>query len=330
MDDVWIKFSEDSGVPENMDESTFQKLSAIFDITNNQSEWVIALNSLGMNTEIPLTGIVRFQDHHPMINWSYMSRAVSGGSVILGQDNTGEHQVKLCLTPRTIWRLICIQWQVSKYILTRLKSDAPLPEGDREKIIESLALGLCLLSLTQRLKDANEENMALWLRTPDKLSASVRKTVMQIQFIQQRRTLLSPAWHKLFPPVSDHAEIQTSTMSDRSPIWKGHGVCGAEVSGSALVFRSIVEFHAYDPNNGKIIAIFRYARPETVEVFPHVLAVLYGDGGTLSHACTVAREMNLPCITALGQEFVAAMARHNHVRVKVQPQNGIVQIIGNS
>ncbi len=198
MHDVWIRFSEDSGIPESMDQKAFKKLAAIFAITNSQSEWFAALNILGMDTIPPQNGIVRFLNNYPMINWSYMSRVVSGGSVMLAQDDKGKQHIISRLTPRILWRLVSIQWRVSQYLLPRLKPDAPLPEQEKDKVVESLALGLCLLSLTQRLKGANDENLALWLRAPENLSPAMQKTVRQIQAIQKRRTLLSPVWYRMF------------------------------------------------------------------------------------------------------------------------------------
>lgn len=331
MDEVWIRFGEDSGIPERMNMESFKKLATLFDATNAHTMWHQALRVLGMDMLPPQSGIVKLSGDVPLVNWSYMTRVVSGGSVTLVATAEGGAKAVPRLNLLTLWRLFRTHWRVSQYLLPRLKIDAPLPAHDDEKIVESLALGLCLLSLTQRLKEANEVNLAAWLKTPETLSPVMRKTVEQIQAIQKRRTLLSPVWRNMFPSLPQEVTAHPAATPDQANgntiRWKGIGVSGDAVSGKAMVFQSIGDFHAYNHSHDKIIAVFPRARPETVEVFSRVLAVLYGDGGTLSHACTVAREYNLPCITGLGQGFIADIALRQNIVLTIDPQNGVVQIM---
>ena len=320
MDDrLWIKFAEDTSLPDVMDAAAQAKLDKIFDTRDARSPWMQAASLLEQNT--PPDNIIYWLENAPYIDWSYMVHLVSADTVRVVNDGQGGRKMVSSTTLSGLWKLIKAQWRISHYILARTKADTPLPGTPEEQIIESLALGLCYLSLTQRKQ------------TP--------ATRAQMADIQKRRTALSPAWQELFPPGEDKPSSHLPPffwntpppvvaggdvkISDQTE-WRGIAVCGSEITGLVLISPDAATCQAAtDP----VIAVFPRARPDTVMVFPHVAAVLYGDGGTMSHACTVARGSNLSCITGLGQGFVKSLLARPGAWVRVNPSNGTVHIIEN-
>src|SRR5690606_34342565 len=86
---------------------------------------------------------------------------------------------------------------------------------------------------------------------------------------------------------------------------KGLPVCAGKISGMAVVM--VADTPPAEKPADSCIFIFRHARPDTTECFAMADAVLFANGGVLSHACVVAREQGVPCITGLGADFYAQM-----------------------
>jgi len=194
-------------------------------------------------------------------------------------------------------------------------------EGDAA-LAESLALGLCLQGLMMRLGGKARASLAACLADPASAPASQRATIMQLQAVQARRTQLSPVWQKLFPKNGtaagvevppyfwDHPRDMTAAdvpvaVSAEQMLFEGVPVAGGQVSGLAVVM--VEDKLPQEKPADKCVFVFRYARPEAVIAYAMADAVLFGDGGVLSHACVVAREQGLPCITGLGGAFYERM-----------------------
>jgi phosphoenolpyruvate synthase/pyruvate phosphate dikinase len=77
-----------------------------------------------------------------------------------------------------------------------------------------------------------------------------------------------------------------------------------------------------------LVLLFAQARPETVELFPFASGLVFAEGGALSHACTVAREMNIPAVTAVGIGFLKQVeaAGEGVVRVTIDGGTGRVAL----
>ena len=108
--------------------------------------------------------------------------------------------------------------------------------------------------------------------------------------------------------------------------WRGLPVSSGTVTGRAVFLsRDLTLPVTSDP----LIAVFLRARPETTELFGQVVAVVYAEGGALSHACTVAREQGMPCVTGLGRPFFTLLSgRDGAVWLSVDGAAGTVDIIG--
>ena len=81
-------------------------------------------------------------------------------------------------------------------------------------------------------------------------------------------------------------------MSD--PLVSGIGVCPGVVRGEAKVLRSERDIEELRP--GKIIVI-PHSSPLYAVALMSASGVICENGGRLSHICTIAMEMGIPCIT---------------------------------
>jgi len=238
---------------------------------------------------------------------------------------------------------------VTRFIQERLAERAA---PDADEITESLALGLALQTLLMRLDAKTAARMPQYLAAPDTAPALHRKTFAWIQALQLRRTALSPAWHALFadtqiadqprkpkpfywgdpaPAVSQAAPAPAESPFPPAPaaqtnIFKGLPVCAGRVEAAAEVVTRLADIPA--PRSDKPVYVFRYARPETTVYFPQAGAVVFAEGGVLSHACVVARDMGIPCVTGVGEEFYARVSSAGTgLRLAADGSNGDVKII---
>lgn len=314
---LWMKFSEDASLPASFTPQEQQLLEDVYDPTNPQSVWSRALNLLALP---PSRGpLVSWYKTVPYVNWSEIVETVSCGWMYVTERGGGWTYTQRNNIMRT-FALVKSQWRIEKYVDTACKSS--LPQGRDAKLLESTALGLALQALMQRLPSASPQEFAQWLAAPDKSPFTVRKTMMQIQGIQKRRTQLSSAWLEIFPPrparsVEPHTPPFFWDKPDEAPAvaavetahvaateWKGLPVCGGQVTGRAIILKNAeASLTALDPSEFPIL-VFPRARPETVELFPHASGLLFAEGGALSHACTVAREQGIPTVTGIGQDFL--------------------------
>lgn len=347
-DILWFKFAEDTTLPAHPPPEQQSTLEDIFDPQNPQSQWCVALGLLNLQYAAPKNGLIKWHDGIPYMNWNYMTDIVTGGSVQLVREDDGGYTMKARHTLSSLLGLVKTHWKISKYLNDRLATDASFPETTDAQIAESLALGICLSALRQRLPAMSEEELANNLRAPEKLGSQHQKTIAQINRIQERRTALSDSWRTYFPEDRGAHDNQNApayfwNTAEYSPApdtqadtknkteWKGIGVSGRVVTGRAIILHSIKDMPQITKEDRPVIAIFPYARPETIEAFPQIDAVLYSTGGVLAHACVIAREQNMTCVTALGPDFIDYMVTRTSTDEKiwlnVDPQSGTINII---
>jgi phosphohistidine swiveling domain-containing protein len=315
---LWLRFSDDASLPSSLTEAERRKLEEIYDADDEGSIWNRAAARLGLS---PGGGkLLRWHAGAPYINWSLMTSIISCGSIDVVPRPDGGYSYVSRGTLRRLPALLKSQWRAAQYIERALA--APLPETQEEKLVESTALGLALQAIMLRLPKHTPQDLAGWLAQPDKAPPKLRQTILQMQAIQKRRTQLSPAWFELFPkregedmlgPEHFWNEPPPSTASpgdaSRQPLssekmeWKGLPVCAGQVTGRVYIVRSMRNFFPPEMSDFPIF-VFPRAKPETTELFPFAAALLFAEGGALSHACTIAREQGIPCITGLGQDFL--------------------------
>lgn len=318
MDILWLRFSEEASLPPVFTEEEQRRFEQIYDPSDPASVWSSACVKLGL----PKTRghLLSWYKGVPYINWGEAVEAVSCGWLYVTRTKEGGYTY----TPRTniftLFRLFASQWKIERYIDTTCRK--PLPEDIADQLVESTALGLALQAVTQRLPAHTPQDFAGWMAAPDKAPFSVRKTMLQIREIQSRRTKLSPAWQRLFPNRSGRAPETPAFFWNEPPAeevkpapaaaptdateWKGLVVVAGQVTGRAVLVAHQDEFKKPDMGDLPIL-VFPRARPDTVELFPHAAGLLFAEGGTLAHACNVAREQGIPCVTGLGPEFFATL-----------------------
>lgn len=322
---LWLRFTEDSSLPPVLDAQAQQQLAAIFDNANPQSLWRRALQKLGLQPDVAEPMLNWYRDA-PYINWSALVRLVSGDTlrtVAEGDGFTYRENYRL----GALWRMTKAQWHISRYVQAQCEPNLPLPDTNDDKLCESLALGCCVLALTMRIPSKKTELLHEGMADTAKVPKAFQYVFAQIKALQQRRNLLSPAWAVLFqhntlrhepsdlpkffwdkPPVDTAVGVAPSVAEDRPQTsWRGIPVAGGAVTGRALLVENEAGIATARTSTERLVLVFPLARPETVGLFPYAAAVLYGDGGALCHACSIAREQNLTCITGLGQGFIAAL-----------------------
>lgn len=354
-DTLWLKFSEESVLPEHIDPEQQARLNRIFDVADPASPWRKALARLGITPDATVRH-VRWVGPVIYINWCELVRLMSGGAVTIERGDGGAFQVR---TSRSILKNLYFarrQWAVSSYI-------SRISVGMYERsITESLSLGLAILALRLRTGQGNERELANALRDPSKQSFIIKDTLETLQTIQKIRTELSPLWtdelggndaaHGKNNVGAYEGDLPASFWNDDIPKketyyaaslapphirrshrdWEGIAISGHGIAGKAVLVRTrqeldeVINERSIEP----LIAICPKARPETVELFPYIAGILYGEGGAMSHAATVAREQNLPCVTALGGKFIEDMAEYlasnADLWLSVDPADGKVSV----
>lgn len=341
---LWMRFSEEATLPASFTPEEQRRFEQIYDPSDPQSVWSRSCAALGL--QVRPGPLVSWYKNVPYVNWGSLVETVSCEWFTIRREGDGWDYVER-KNLFNIPRLVKAQWKIERYVDERLRTGR-LPAGRDEKIIESTALGLGLQAIMQRLPKNTPQEFAAWLAAPDKAPITVRKTVMQIQGIQKRRTQLSGAWLELFPfrPARDYGPETPAMFWDAPPAeikqaaaapvvsttteWQGLPVCPGQVTGRAVVLKNAAaSLSALDPADLPVL-VFARARPDTVELFPHASALLFAEGGALSHACTVAREQGIPCVTGLGHDFFQRMedlSAREKVWIAIDGASGSVKII---
>jgi phosphohistidine swiveling domain-containing protein len=298
MIDVWLKFPTEMALPAVLSVAQKAQFELLFDGNNPLSAWSLAAASLGFHPPSPVMPFLRWEENTPFINWAAVVAMISCGwveLVPLAPDGfTYQTRYRFSRLPR----LINSQWKMSLY----LQQENKMPLSTQEKLQESIKLGIILQAMMLRLPPHTPSQLAQWLQNMATAPPNICKTLTGIADLQKRRNALSAAWQEVFPDVEETLPMQTAGKIAGHE-WQGVQVTGTGFISGRAVFKKDLPVETTDP----LILIFPRARPETTEYFGQATAVLYGDGGVLCHACTIAREQTMPCVTALGQDFIQDM-----------------------
>lgn len=340
MPTLWMNFPEDSISQRQFGAAAQKRLEDIFNLADQTSPWRRAIALLRMPLPAAETQMIAGHKGVPYVNGSALGYIASGGIVVAVPDGAQGFRFS---APRAILKLprvIALQWRVTRFIQERL-ADRAAP--DTNAITESLALGLALQTLLMRLDTKTAARMPQYLADPAAAPLLHRKTFSWIQALQLRRTALSPAWHDLFAdaPAVDHSrKLPPFYWCDQAPdappieaapppqtnIFKGQPVCAGRAEAAAEIVTHLADT---PPSRAdKPVYVFRYARPETTVYFPQAGALVFAHGGVLSHACVVARDMGIPCVTGVGDDFFERISTSGAgLRLAVDGSNGDVEII---
>lgn len=123
-----------------------------------------------------------------------------------------------------------------------------------------------------------------------------------------------------------------NAKNELSTEWKGLAASAGQITGMAFAVTvgrtDIAALRAQAAaDNAPLVLVYTAALPQTVPEFAQADAVLFAQGGALSHACTMAREMNKPCVTGLGNAFWARVQEADGVWVAIDGAQGRVRLI---
>jgi phosphohistidine swiveling domain-containing protein len=346
MASLWVRFPEEIVFARRFSEADRRRLEKIFAAEDPGSPWRRALALLSLKQEEPASALIAWRNDAPYFNWSEMVRTVSGGAMqaVKREEGGSGYGFRVNYSPAALWRLVKSSWTMTRF-RTR-------PDAGGDAVAESVALGLVLQALVMRL-GAQGGRLGEFLADPLSAPKQYRALLKQIQEVQMRRTELSPVWAEMFPAggeVSASAAAlpeffwddekniavaplpQLETLQETQAEWKGRAVCAGAVTGVAvfagrgMTQEKLEELHAryQEP----LVLLFAQARPETVELFPFASGLVFAEGGALSHACTVAREMNIPAVTAVGIGFLKQLeaAGEGLVRLTLDGATGRVAL----
>ncbi len=339
---LWLKFAEDTNLPATLDDAAQAKLAALFHDRDPHSAWNHAAQMLGIKIKPASDGMIRFHKGAAYINWSHMVGGITQGWVVpVASGDSFDYRANYRIM--ALPALVAAQWKIAQFVNDRTADGKPLPESNNEQIAESIALGLAVLALTLRLPPHDQKTLARWLAQLETCRPSLRTTLQQIQAVQKRRTELSAAWTALFPPDASAADITLPACFWNEPpaaaqpapaasavtakLWRGLFVSGSQTQGRVRIITPKTDVTTFGKTEDPLVLVFAQARPDSVNLFPHAVAVLYAEGGLMSHACTVAREKNMPCITGLGPNFYTAIQKLEGNWVSVVPESGEVSLI---
>ena len=345
MPTLWFKFPDENLLFAQFSNTEKKQLEDIFSATDENSPWNVALGLLKFSrTEEKM---ICWHRNVPYFNWSVLVKIVSGGAIQSAKAKDGSYGFLVSYKLRDLWKLLLCQWKIVRYLQRPGTAD----------IAESIALGLILQALVMRI-GLDNRSIAGWLAGSIEIPKKYKKTVSQIQMVQIRRTNISSVWKEFFPDRIDNDSIQENLLdyfwdtppsktkrkkispatASKAKQWNGLSVCTGNVTGIAVPVTNNTDASEFielrEKYKAPLILVFRYARPETTEIFEHADTLLFAEGGILSHACTVARERNIPAVTTLGSKFFSqiskAVQNGKTVWLSVASDTGIVKMISST
>ena len=317
MNELWLKFPDDAAFTTIPSADGKRVLESVFDTADGQSPWRMALAMIGLPAQT--MRMIKWYRDAPYFNAAALAGAASAGALVPERIPDGGYRFSLRpgFTPFTA--LLRAQWRITRFRVRM--GDVP------DSLALSLALGILMQSHFVRM-GAHAAHLADYLAMPDRAPANLRALVADMQALQMKRTALSPYWREVIalgvdslsedlpdyfwnePSAIPATSVDVSAAGQGS--CKGLPVCAGVVTGLAVAMDRNVTFDDLTALRGRynapLILVFRAARPQSVEFFPAAQALLFCEGGALSHACTVARDRNIPCVTALGADLWAQVS----------------------
>jgi phosphohistidine swiveling domain-containing protein len=287
---------------EQLDEESLARLTPL---------WREALRALGGEATEGRDGFVRRED----------------GSIRL--DNELLLSILTQGRPRSLVRQARLQWRIEKYL-----ASSPVPsssETAEAMRVRSLVLGLCQQAILMRLPAHSEADLARWLARVERAPRAARASLKQVLGLQKLRDALSGTRKGLFaepreageaPPTGCPPGGETNTRR-----WQGLPVCWGSVEGP---FWIVPDKPGATPPEGADIFVFRRAHPDAVTWYERARAVVFAQGGVLSHACSVAREMGLPCLTGVGACCLAELRKASpeaRLRITVSEKSSELELL---
>ena len=334
---LWVKPGDEALAAPVRGAAEKAALARVF-AARRDSPWCAALALLGAPPRTDAVPLLKWHGDIPYFNAALLTDAAAGGAIAPRRTSDGGYEFVVDYSPRALWALARRQWAIARFCARA----GEYPPG----IAVSIVLGIAVQAQTLRLGRL-VSRLPEWLADPESAPRAQRAIVREIQSLQMRRTAMHHVWDGILPRTDETmppdmpdffwndapavpAPLPAGPVVAAGP-WKGVPVCGGRVAGIAVVARretlpaDIAALKARQ--DAPLVLVFPAARPQAVEYFAAADAVLFAAGGALAHACTVARDMNIPGVTALGTDFLRAMEKHNGSWVAVDGGRGTVEIL---
>ena len=334
MNDLWLKFPDDAAFTAITTADGKRAWEAVFDTADEQSPWRAALGLIGLPVQdMPM---IKWHRDAPYFNAAALAGAASGGGLVPEKTVNGGYRFVLRPGMAPLWSMLRAQWRITRFRARMYNLPDSLPL--------SLALGIVMQSHMIRL-GPQAAHLADYLAAPDSAPAHLRALVADLQALQMKRSALSPFWHAVLAHAGDviaddlpeffwnepPARTAVAASAAGQGLWKGLPVCAGAVTGLAVAMDRDVTLESLTAlrarYNAPLVLVFRAARPQSVEFFPVAQALLFCEGGALSHACTIARDRHIPCVTALGTDLWARLTADRKLWLEVDGAAGTAAVL---
>jgi hypothetical protein len=326
---LWLRFSDESALPSVLPKESALRLERELDPHRVDSLLSRAFRACGLRPPsksrgAPWTQFIPWNELRVgYLNASLWVETLSCGMSSVEREEGGSYRITPRFRVLRLPQILRVQWRLSA-LLAEL--DAPVPLERR--LERSLTLGIALQLVQMRLPPHSPRMLAEWLAVPAQAPRAARKTLALLSDIQSRRSTLSGAWAEQFQTSSElsapdefpeyfwdqfRLDPRTSTARvtrrfEGSPVFPGAGE-------GVLQLRS-----------GEL-ALYPVANPDAPQAVG-VRALFFCRGGVLSHACVLAREKKIPCITGLGSALEEELRMHGgSMRIRFDAGQGWVECI---
>lgn len=120
-------------------------------------------------------------------------------------------------------------------------------------------------------------------------------------------------------PITASFDIQPGVHHQQGATWRGYGAAKGQASGRPIV----VDEDSIDSFPQGAVLVARYTDTDFLPAMRRAAAIVTEEGGLLSHAAIVARELQLPCVVALSH---ATQELPSYERVFVSGTSGLVTL----
>lgn len=339
---LWVRMDPDAPFPSDAPAEARARLAEVMDPGEPTSPWARALGLLGYQ-DTPPGPALAFWGGTPYLDLGFILSTLSGGIARVVETDGAGYEVRSRASFFGLVAVVRSHWRLEGFLNAALGATAPDPaeltQGDA--LARSLALGLALLTLTQRLPAHTDAQLAAWLADPDTSPARVRGIVRMLQRIQGARGALQGRWREVYPQAApgaaspsppwfweDEDGARRAPAVEASPAapaeakaWKGLPVHPGLAQGEAW----LVEIGHPPPARG--LLVFRHADPDATLAYGQATGLIFARGAPLSHACTVAREQRIPAVTGVGEGLIRHLeAADGPVRLKIDGGSGQVEV----
>jgi hypothetical protein len=306
---LWLRFSDESALPCVLPKDSALQLERELDPHRPGSLLERAFRACGLRAPAhtrgaPWTQFIPWNDLRVgYLNATLWVEALSSGMSTVERTGDGGFRILPRFRVFHLRRLLRAQWRLSA-LLADLHADVP----KELRLERSLALGLALQLVQMRLPHHSPRELAEWLANPTRAPRAAEKTLELLARIQSRRHSLSSVWSTRFQTPED------SRVPKEFPQYFWDTFQFARILREPLIARRIEGLPVFPGSGAGVLRLhsgehplFEVATHQALKSVPHARALFFCRGGLLSHACVLAREQKIACITGLGDALLTEL-----------------------